>query len=215
MTCYLRLHEVFAGLTRDPADVEWTKAFKTWHEATTVADRENVLTSIGLEAVDVYDLPTTDLSKYRVFLVSDRVDQEFLYENRSVVENYLDHGGVLVVSGELFRPWLPGAKDFQIKDPQTVDVVRFDQPEHPMLNGFTPADLGPGFVYGSHAAPEGTETLVTAPDGRAALYVDRETTNGTVMLHAGHTLLGFLTGDGPAQRMVPQMMRWMGAEASK
>ena len=215
MTCYIRLHEVFAGMTRKPAEIDWSRAFRTWQEATTVADREAVLAAIGLEPVDVYDLPSADLSKYGAFIVSDRVDQEFLFEQRGVVMDYLDQGGVMVVSGELFRPWLPGATDFALKEPAAPDAVRFDSPSHPLLDGFRVEDLGAGFVYGSHTAPQGAEVLVTAPDGRPAVYVDRETTGGTIMLHAGHTLLGYATGTGPSQRLVPQLMQWMAAEAAK
>ena len=83
---------------------------------------------------------------------------------------------------------------------------------HPIFEGVYPEDLGSDFAYGHHPTPEGAEALVSLPGGEAAVYVDRISTGGVILVHAGHTLLGYAATEGPARRIVPQLLTWIGRE---
>lgn len=213
MTCYLRLHEVLVGLPASHQPVDWSAAFAAWQEAKSVVDRERILSVLALEPVDIYDLPTADLEKYRGLIVSDRVDQEFLYQHRAMIRDYLDQGGVMVVSGEVFRPWLPGPEPFVLTE-RDPDAPALAVAEHPIFDGLSADDFGPAFGYGYHPAPASAEVLVSSAEG-AVMYVDRESTAGTIVLHAGHTLLGYAARESAARRMIPQLLTWMEQEGTR
>ena len=55
------------------------------------------------------------------------------------------------------------------------------------------------FARGHHPAPEGAEVLLTLPGGETITYIDRKSTNGTIFVHSGGSLLQ--TG----ARMQPQI----------
>lgn len=56
---------------------------------------------------------------------------------------------------------------------------------------------------------------MTLPGGEAAVYVDRVSTAGTILVHAGHTLMGYAASNAPVQRLVPQLLAWIGKEVAR
>lgn len=71
---------------------------------------EEQLSRLGkaAEPLDIYELPNLELSRFSGLLFPGSVDQEWLYQQRKLVEDFLDTGRVVVFCGHLFRQWLPG-----------------------------------------------------------------------------------------------------------
>lgn len=69
-----------------------------------------------VDVVDLYELGRVDLGRYAGVMVEGMVDQEFLHTRRREIRTFLDGGGTVVWSGQLFRPWLPGCGPFVPKE---------------------------------------------------------------------------------------------------
>lgn len=211
MTCYLRMHEVVAGIRQPQRTIDWDSVLTSWNQSTSVAGRDDAFAAMGVEPFDVYDLPGADLDQLDGLVVSGRVDQELLHRHRDRIRGFLDDGKVVVFSGQLFRPWLPGAGTFEF---DAFDDAPLTIAAHPILDGVEYGDLSGSFVYrhGHHPAPEGTETIVSLASGRPAVYIDRVTTAGTILLHGGTNLLAYAVVDSSANRIVPQLLGWIDRE---
>ncbi len=210
------------------ADIVLLDSRSTWappHAGRPWADR--------LDVVDVYDLPTVDLARYAGVVVEGMVDQQFLHAKRDVVAAGLGGGGVVVWSGQLFRPWLPGCAAFVATTITTFGdyAVKVVGP-HPVFAGVDPDDLtfrrgiAGFFARGHHPPPAGAEIVLALAGGDPVVYVDRQTTKGTVLAHAGGGLLGWAHGAvGPAgtpspkpstaERIDGQLLDWIVAEAGR
>lgn len=173
----------------------------------------------AVEAVDIYDLPAVDLRRYHGVIVSGSADQELLWRQREQIRAFLDDRKVLVFSGHLFRPWLPGAGIFVPKAIRsfrdyTVHIVR----PHPIFEGVRAEDLtfrkgvAGFFARGHHPPPEGAEILLTLNDGEPIVYLDRRGTRGTILAHAGNDLLGYADRETTAGRIAPRLVRWVEEE---
>ncbi len=181
--------------------------------------RQYPLVRDEVEAIDIYDLPDVDLSRFLGLFVPGLADQEFLLWERERIRAFLDDGKVLVFSGHLFRPWLPGGSAFvpkairSVRD-YTVQVAR----PHPIFEGVEPQDLtfrkgvAGFFARGHHPPPDGVEVLLTLAGGEPIVYLDRRSTRGTILAHAGNDLLGYAGSETTAGRIVPQLLRWMRQE---
>lgn len=189
---------------------------------------------VGSEVVhiDVYDLPHADLTRYAGLVVPGPVDQELLLREAHRIRAFLDSGRVLTFTGHLFRPWLPGARPFV---PKGVDAVqRIPRGvhssaaynvhvivPHPVFEGVLQRDLTLRrgvrgfFARGHHPPPDGAEILLALESGEPITYVDRSSTGGTVLVHAGADLLGYVGDDTTAARVAPQLLRWMRDEFAR
>lgn len=179
------------------------------------------LRSHRLSPIDVYDLPATDLSPFAGLIVGGAADQEFLFQNKEVIRDFLGAGKTLVFSGHLFREWLPGCGLFV---PKVIDSVKDYsvtlEDEHPVFEGVDPADLtfrrgvAGFFARGHHPPPPGAQILARLGGVEPIVYVDRSTTEGVILAHSGNDLLGFADG-GTADRIVPQLIGWIRQGAPK
>lgn len=172
--------------------------------------------------VDMYDVAATlDADRHAAIVITGGVDQEDLWNKRATIERYLGDGGVVMFCGHLLRRWLPGCAPFE---PATIDSmhdydVRFVTP-HPIYDGIEPAHLAYQrgvagfFARGSHAPPPGATVLAELAGGQPITYVDRRSGGGTVLAHAGSSLLHVGGGDTSA-RLGPQCAAWIRAEAQR
>ncbi|MCC7367198.1 MAG: phosphate starvation-inducible protein PhoH [Chloroflexi bacterium] len=174
----------------------------------------------AIVAHDIYDLPALDLSAYGGLIVSSGCDQEFLLLHRDRVRAFLDAGKVLAFSGHLFRPWLPGAGMFHPKTIRSYhDYVVSLVADHPVFEGVRAEDLtfrkgvAGFFARGHHEPPAGAEIIAMLPGGEPIVYVDRVSTRGVILVHAGNDLLASVDRDSTAGRIAGQLLRWMLAEA--
>ncbi|ALS24978.1 MULTISPECIES: hypothetical protein [Paenibacillus] len=169
-----------------------------------------------LAFLDVYELPDADLEPYVGMVIPGLIDQEFLTKEKECIRRFLDSGKVLVFSGHLFRPWLPGGSNFV---PKTIRShrdyhVSIHRP-HPIFEGVLPEDMtykqgvAGFFARGHHPVPEGAEVLLTLPGGEPIVYIDRNSTRGTILVHSGNDLLGYHSNDNTSGRIGPQLLRWI------
>ncbi len=169
-----------------------------------------------VEPLDCYSLPTSDLDAYAGIIVPTMVDQEFLYLHRGLLRTYLDRGGVIVFSGHLHRPWLPGAGLFEPKQVRTfrdyeVRIVG----THPIFAGVEDDDLtyrrgvAGFFARGHHCPPPRAEILVEFASGEPVVYIDEVTTGGALLVHAGSDLLNLGDRRSSASRVPTQLLSWI------
>lgn len=173
------------------------------------------LNGYGLQPVDTYRLAETDLTPYAGLIIGGASDQEFLYRNRHIVEDFLSGGRVVAFSGHLLRPWLPGCGTFIPKQIRSFkDYTVHLTGNHPIFAGVDPQELtfrrgvAGFFSRGHHPPPEGVEVLAHLGPDEPIVYVDRVTTPGVILAHCGNDLLGFGDG-GTADRIVPQLLDWI------
>ncbi len=167
-----------------------------------------------VHAIDLYDLPSTDLAPYLGLVVTGMADQEFLWAHRRLVARFLDDAKVVVFCGHLLRPWLPGCAPFVPAPIATFRdyAVRLTEPRT-IFAGVDADDLtfrrgvAGFFARGHHPPPAGAEVLATLAGGQPTTWIDRATTPGTVFVHAGD-LLGFPEKDSTAALVVPQLLDW-------
>lgn len=215
MTCYQRMHEVVLGVTRPASPLDWDAILWDWRSISDLHDRDHLLGRMGVDPIDIYSLPHADLRQYTGLIISPRVDQELLYRYRDKIRAFLDDGKVVVFSGELFRPWLPGAGEttqVNIRGIGGIGIVTLAP--HEILGDLTTDDLGPGFVYGCYnSTPAGAEILATLPDGKAVLYVDRVSTGGTILAHAGVNLTTYMSEGERTRDLIPRLIVWINSQA--
>ncbi|CAG7615797.1 hypothetical protein PAESOLCIP111_01827 [Paenibacillus solanacearum] len=173
--------------------------------------------------LDLYDLPDYDLSPHLCLVVDPFADQELLYRERDRIEQFLNCGKVLLFSGHLFRPWIPGASMFV---PKTIRhhgdyAVSVCEPAHPIFEGVLPDDMtfnkgvSGFFARGHHPLPPRAEALLTLPGGEPITYIDRHSTSGTIIVHSGNHLLGYGGSVNTSGRIRGQLMRWIREEAAR
>lgn len=174
------------------------------------------------DVVDMYGLDTLDLSPYRGLVLTAGADQVFLHRHRQLIGDLLQRGGVVVFSGQICRPWLPGARSFVPRQITSHRDYRVRLPTpHPVFDGVDPNDLtyrrgvAGFFARGHHPAPPGAVVPATLPGGEPAVYVDHLTTPGTILVHAGGDLLGYHASDTTAARLAPQLLGWMRREGRR
>jgi len=175
----------------------------------------------AVDVVDIYELPSARLDRYVGMILTAGADQVFLERNEPVVAGFLERGGVVAWSGQLYRPWLPGAGMFVPKDIRSFRdyQIHFVTP-HPIFAGVDPADLtfrrgvAGFFARGHHPPPPGALVLAALPGGEPAVYMDTTSTPGTILVHAGGDLVGYAT-ESTASRLAPQLFAWMRAEGRR
>lgn len=175
----------------------------------------------AVEPLDIYELTGLDLGRFRGLLFPGSVDQEWLYLHRGLIETFLSGGRVVVFSGHLFRTWLPGAGLFVPKQINSFRdyEVKIVKP-HPIFEGVLEKDLtfrkgvAGFFARGHHPPPPGAEVLLTLADGEPITYLDRSSSEGTILLHSGNDLWGYAGDESTAGRMVPQLLGWIREEGA-
>jgi len=176
------------------------------------------------EFVDIYDLPHIDMTPYKCLVINSFIDQEFLYEHRNLIADFLGKRKVLLFSGNLFRDWLPGGSSFIPKEIHSFHdyKVSIHQP-HPIFEGVLEDDMtfnkgvAGFFARGHHPIPEGAEVLLMLPGGEPINYIDRHSTNGTIFSHVGNDLFGAMQKGElkTTNRIRPQLIRWVRDEYTR
>lgn len=174
-----------------------------------------------LERIDTYDLTRIDLSARAGLVVSSQVDQEYLHRHRDRIREYLDAGGVVAFSGHLSRPWLPGAGRFEPKKIESHDdYTVLEATPHPVFDGVSMEDLtyqrgvSGFFARGHNPPPEHATTILRLPGDEPIVYVDEESTDGTIFAHSGNDLISLGRRSTTAARVPKQLVEWMRATSS-
>ncbi|GIW05956.1 MAG: hypothetical protein KatS3mg060_0761 [Dehalococcoidia bacterium] len=183
------------------------------------ASRRNDRFAGRLATIDLYALDRADLTPYRAMFVPALSDQEWLSAHRGVIRQFLDSGRVLVFSGHLFRPWLPGGGIFiphPIRSPRDYEL-RLVQP-HPIFEGVDLRHLtyrrgvAGFFARGSNPPPLGAQPLLAFVNGPAVLYIDRVSSGGTMLVHAGNDLFGYFDIPAGETTFGARVLAWIDTE---
>lgn len=166
-----------------------------------------------ITVIDEYELTTTDLSNYNILMITYFVDQEYLYRHKHIIENFLAEGKVVVFCGHVFRPWLPGCSLFMPKKINGYkDYVVKTISGAPLFDGVEIDDMvfnegvAGFFARGYYYPPEKAEVCLTFTDGKVISYIDRHTTNGTIIVHGGRTLLGYKDAKNTTKKISEQTL---------
>ncbi|WP_369436243.1 hypothetical protein [Lysinibacillus fusiformis] len=169
--------------------------------------------------IEQYDFAQEDLNEVDVLIIPNFIDQEFLYRQQEKIAAFLAKKKIVVYCGHLFREWLPGCGPFM---PQLIrnykDYEVFPTEQSVIFEGVTTADMtfkkgvAGFFARGYHHAPAHAEVLLTFANGKPVTYVDRCSTNGTILVHAGRDLLGYADENKSTDLIRPQFLAWLEAE---
>lgn len=178
----------------------------------------------GLVFIEMYDLPYTDLSAYEGIIITNYVDEQFMMDNRKYLENYLAQGGVVFSFAEMSMSWLPNApiwkrSSIAIKDREII----LSEPIHPMFAGVDTYDLNyrrgvKGFFTRGYfeELPEGAEVIVKDETNAPIIYIDRKSTNGTLIVGSGTDIYQvYRYEESSAARLATQILEAMRVEFHK
>lgn len=174
-------------------------------------------------SLDQYALHTADLSAFNVLVVTDFIDQEYLYEQRQVIMDFLNAGNIVLACTHIFRAWLPGTNLFMPKEIRThADYEMIVVKEDSFFAGVDMNELAyrkgvSGFyARGSHPVTNPQAEVVLAfTDGTPITVIDRNSTGGTIVAHAARDLLAYATGDNTTKRITPQVLAWLEQELTR
>lgn len=171
------------------------------------------------KVIEQYDFAYADLSKVDVLIIPNFIDQEFLFSQRGKIAGFLAEKKIVVFCGHLFREWLPGCSPFMPKYIRNYrDYEVFPAANSLIFEGVTTEDMtfnkgvAGFFARGYHHAPAGAEILLTFANGKSVTYIDRTSTYGTILVHAGRDLLGYAEENKSTDRIRPQFLAWLEAE---
>lgn len=171
-------------------------------------------------AIDQYDLAQTDLMPYKCMIVLGYVDQDFLLEEKEIIDAFLAAGKIVCFFGNLVTPWLEGQRMFEPKEIRWHgDYNVHIASDHFIFDGVLEDDMTTNkgvkgfFARGHHEAPQHAEVLLTLRSGETITYIDRRSTNGTIFMHAGNCLFQLGLGMQLAQKKTtdlipPRMLQW-------
>ena len=171
--------------------------------------------------IDMYDFETTDLTPFKAIVVHDFVDQIHMFNHRHLIEQFLNDGKIVIWAGHLEFEWLPGCPLFTPKkintfSDYTISIVQ----ENEIFAGVNPDEmtLNKGeagfFARGSHTpVPNGADVLLTLPGEAAITYIDRHTTKGTILAHAGRDLFAQRMQKKSTDLISEQLLQWVHDEA--
>lgn len=170
--------------------------------------------------LDQYEISTADLSDFNVLVVTDFIDQEHLYEQKQVIEDFLNEGKIVVACTHIFRPWLPGVGLFMPKEIRKhSDYLMEPVSEHTFYRGVDMMELAyrkgvSGFyARGSHAVVnKDSEVMLQFTDGTPIVFIDRSASKGTVVAASSRDLLTYATGENTTQLITPQFLAWLNEE---
>lgn len=169
--------------------------------------------------IDQYEFPDVNLDEYKCISINAFVDQVMLERNKEKIEQFLAQKKIVVFSGNLYLDWLPGGSTFI---PKTINshldyVVSVAKP-HPIFKGVDSQDMTYNkgvsgfFARGHHPAPEGAEVLLTLPEGEPIVYIDRKTTEGTILSYVGNDLFGYMINSKSSVQISQQLLQWVHEE---
>ncbi len=175
-----------------------------------------------LDQIFQYDLPQVDLSQYKAVMISNTIDEEFLYKHKEIISTYLDNGGIICSFAQNFKLWLPGNSLYTLSPTPIKDRVINVKNDHLIFKGITEYDLNyrkgvKGFFNrGYFQEPEGAEVVLTDSDDKTVMYIDRKTTKGTILSGAGTDLITFGFNQGTTvDRLAEQFLEWIEDEVAR
>ncbi len=175
----------------------------------------------GLTFLYLYDLPYTDLRAYAGLIITNLVEEQFLLEQKILLDQYLKQGGVIFSLTETSLPWLTGVPNWKrspipLKDREII----ITEPMHPIFAGIDAYDINyrkgvRGFFSRGYFEniPLHGEVLITDQSGAVIIYVDHDSTNGTILAGAGTDIYRvFIDEDNTSSKLSVQMLAFIRQE---
>ena len=173
----------------------------------------NPVVGEAFDPIDMYELEHVDLTRYLGLAVPGLVDQIYLARHADQIRAFLDAGRVLIFSGMLFQPWLPGGGAYLARPIHSYrDYFLHVVTPHPIFDGIEMDDLifrrgvAGFFARGHNEPPPGAEILLALAGNEPVVYLDRVSTRGTILAHSGNDLLGYGKSEDTTNRLVPQLI---------
>ncbi|WP_245856001.1 aspartate/tyrosine/aromatic aminotransferase [Paenibacillus rigui] len=172
-----------------------------------------------MERIPLYAWERYDLEPYEALIIPNNIDEEWLYPRRERIAEFMASGRILVSFAQPFLPWLPGGVLWRQSPLGIQERTVLAHEEHPIFQGVTEYDLNyrrgvKGFFSrGYFEAPQQAEIVLRDNAGAVVVYIDRLTTNGTILAGAGTDLLGYgLSDTTTARRIGLQLVAWIDSE---
>ena len=176
-----------------------------------------------ISIMDQYDLTAESLKSFNVLLVTDFIDQEYLFEQKDVILDFLNAGNIVVACTHMCRPWLPNVNLFmpkEIRKHSDYEVTPTETPE--FFAGVDMQELAyrkgvSGFyARGYHPVPvKDAQVILTFLDGTPITVIDRSSTNGTIVAHSARDLTSYATGANTTQLISKQFRVWLENELTR
>lgn len=172
--------------------------------------------------IDQYAFENTDLTSYNVLYLTYFVDQEYLLKQKERISHFLAEGKVVVFCGHLFRNWLPGCTPMLPKEIQNYqDYMVQPVKGAPLFEGVEVEEMvynkgvAGFFARGYYHPPKLAEICLTFTDGKVITYIDRHTTHGTIIVHAGRSLLDYANSGKTTDQISSQLIALLEKEVAK
>lgn len=182
----------------------------------------NAESNLHTTLIDEYEFHLTDLSKYNVLVITYFIDQEYLYKHRDIIEEFLNDGKVVVFCGHLFRKFLPGCSPFMPKRINSYKDYIVEVPKNSPLFQEVDVDdmvynkkVAGFFARGYYHPPKGSEICLTFVDGSVISYIDRVSTNGVIIVHAGRSLLSYGSSINTTKKITDKTFELLNREVLK
>ena len=180
-------------------------------------NRSNAFMQDNFTMVDQYDFEDIDLKPFACIVVHDFIDQEYMFRQKERILTFLNEGKIVIFAGHLCKEWLPGCTLFTPKEINSykdyeISVVT----PHSIFEGVDPDEMtfnrgvAGFFARGTHSpVPEEAEVLLSLPGDMPVTYIDRRTTKGTILAHAGRDLFAFRMDNKTTGRISRQLLDWI------
>lgn len=171
------------------------------------------------------DLPDADLGEFDGLLLPERSHRELLERARPNLLRFLERGGTLVIFGDqsVYGPqpkgWLPGidwvdgaVNYWWWRQPKPESGLTGHLPDHSLWR-YLDLAAATWHQHGGFRAPPGAEVLVTNRDELAILYVDRQSTPGTLVVTSLDPMYHYGSYFMPAtERFLDGFLPWLVTE---
>lgn len=195
-----------------------------------MAPRDGALID-GFREIDVYDLPSACEPEVTGIYFTGDVDQEYLSDNRDVLDAFVARGGRVLINGHVQRIFLTGLtrwRKLEFRNPSDLALSRVN--EHPVWAGIDPKALlynsgrrepvpfeeleriGVAGFYGRGCyldMPDGAQVVHTLGRTHAPIDYEYRLGRGRVLVHGGNDLLQFAGEHRGTAHLRTQILDWL------
>ncbi|AUM65698.1 phosphate starvation-inducible protein PhoH [Brevibacillus laterosporus] len=167
--------------------------------------------------IDQYDFAEINVRPFKCIVIHDFIDQEYMFKHKEKISSFLEEGKIVIFSGHLCKEWLPGCPIFTPKKINTYKDYEISiATSNPIFEGVTPNDMTYNkgvagfFARGTHSpVPAKAEVLLTLSGDLPVTYIDRHTTKGTILAHAGRDIFAHRMQNKSTDRISAQLLQWI------
>ena len=150
--------------------------------------------------IPVCTFSSTNLLEYDVLVFPRGTDEEVIYQAKDKVKDFLNRGRVLISFGEVSKNWIPGCRWGGVipEDDGPLQICKTDSDKAQkslkhddlllIFKGLSSDDLhwhkgATGWCCHGHLLPpKNAEIMVVNTLGNSMMYIDRESTKGTILV---------------------------------